>query len=390
LQEVCRDVVQRMTDSILGLASPDRHDRLFPADPKVFVTNPLSVGYGACGVAYVLHKVKGHVPDGVIAWILRQSRDVKTCPPGLYLGLAGVAWVLWDVGRHDEALELMRQNAAHPALEESPDMFYGLAGWGMTQLKFFAATGDRQYLDWAIRAGDTLARTAKEEDGRLHWPDAGGNVVYGFGHGASGISLFLLYLHLATQDEKYLELGRRALDFDLAAAEQNPEGASTWRMRRSPAAPWLPYFRHGTAGVGMAVVRYYWHLREPRYREALDLMLPDVDRKYAIMLGRFTGLTGIGEFLLDLEATEGYESAAREGLKKLVSGLLLFQVETEKVLCFPGYELFRLSCDLATGSAGIALFLHRYLNKHPQAFLVDELFGAGVSRSALDVQAAAS
>ena len=136
----------------------------------------------------------------------------------------------------------------------------------------------------------------------------------------------------------------------------------------------LPYLRYGTAGVGLATVRYHWLLGEARYREALERMHPDVDRKYAIFPGRSIGLAGMGEFLLDLAATPGFEQRAEASLRRLISGLLLFQVETEKGTGFPGYELHRLSADVGTGSAGVALFLHRYLTRRPADFLVDEIF----------------
>src|SRR5262249_5059674 len=152
---------------------------------------------------------------------------------------------------------------------------------------------------------------------------------------------------------------------DLAQAETTPEGYATWRIRRHPTATMLPYLRYGTAGVGLATVRYQWLLGEAQYREALERMHPDVNRKYAVFPGRFIGLTGMGEFLLDLAVTPGFEARAEASLQRLISGLLLFEVETEKGSGFPGYELFRLSTDVGTGSAGIALFLHRYLTRRP-------------------------
>jgi serine/threonine protein kinase len=374
LSASCAEILRATVDHFLQVASVDRSDRLFPADPKVFLTNPLSLAYGASGVAYAIKTLTGSVPQNITDWILRQKIGAENYPPGLYLGLTGIAWVFWELGFTDLAERLMHDSEGHPILEESPDIFYGLAGWGMAQLRFFLNTRDERYLDQALLAGTALARTAKEEDGRCYWPQADGGIALGFGHGASGISLFLLYLYLATQDEQYLDLGRRALDFDLAAVASNGEGALTWRMNRASTAVLLPYLRYGTAGVGLATVRYHWLLGERRYREALEQMHPDVDRKYAIFPGRSIGLAGMGEFLLDLAATDGFEERANASLERIVSGLLLFQVRTEKGLGFPGYELFRLSADHATGSAGIALFLHRYLTRRKGDFLVDELF----------------
>ena len=52
-----------------SVADFEREDRLFPADPMVFDTNPLSLGHGACGVAYVMHKLRGQVDERVLDWI---------------------------------------------------------------------------------------------------------------------------------------------------------------------------------------------------------------------------------------------------------------------------------------------------------------------------------
>src|SRR4029077_2305022 len=101
-------------------------------------------------------------------------------------------------------------------------------------------------------------------------------------------------------------------------------------------------------------------------------MLPDANRKYGISPGRFIGLSGIGEFLLALWELESYRTSCSEALRRLISGILLFQVNTAKGAAFPGYELYRFSCDFATGSAGIALFLHQYLNWNSTAFSLDE------------------
>jgi hypothetical protein len=67
---------------------------------------------------------------------------------------------------------------------------------------------------------------------------------------------------------------------------------------------------------------------------------------------------------------------------KIASGISLFRVDRPTGTAFPGEELIRLSCDYGTGSAGIALFLHRLLNGGPTPYMVDELL-AGRAASAL-------
>ncbi len=378
--EAAQKSIQGVVEHILNVTSYDRTDRLFPSDPKIFVTNPLSIAFGACGVAWALKKITGDVPSRVTEWMLQQPVNADLYPPGLYLGMAGIAWVFKELGLQQEAEELMRMSWEHPALTEAPDIFYGLAGWGIAQLRFFFDTSNEEYLAQAKRAGDLLLASAKEENGRCYWSQSGNAVTLGFAHGSSGISVFLLYLYLATGEERYLNMGKRALDFDIAAAIPNAEGAISWPVRRVPGAPGVPYFRYGSAGVGLALVRYYRALGLPQYREILEKMFPDTCRKYGIYPGRFIGLAGIGEFLLDLGEIEPFAAKCHEALQRNIAGTLLFQVDTENGVAFPGYELYRFSCDFATGSAGIALSLHRYLTRRTSDFFLDELMAGATTK----------
>lgn len=373
MRQACRETVDGVVEHILASATYERKDRLFPSDPKVFLTNPLNIAFGACGVAWALKKMTGGVPSRAIEWMLRQPIDTKQYPPGLYFGTAGIAWVFKELGLQEKAEELMRLTWNHPGLAESPDMFYGLAGWGMAQLRFFLDTGNEKYLQQAIRAAEMLESTAQEENGHCHWSPTGSPVALGFAHGASGISIFLLYLYLATGDSRFLDLGKRALEFDIAATVPNLDGNLSLQVRRLPGAPGAPYLRYGSSGLGMAMVRYYRALGDPRYLNILNDLLPDACRKYGISPGRFIGLSGIGEFLLPLAELEPFHAKCSEALQRLITGIMLFRVKTPGGMAFPGYELYRLSCDFATGSAGIALFLHDYLTGSNSSFLLDDL-----------------
>src|SRR5205807_10122115 len=55
-------VINGIQDHILATASYSRKDRLFPADPKLFSTNALSLAYGASGIVYALNKISNHFP----------------------------------------------------------------------------------------------------------------------------------------------------------------------------------------------------------------------------------------------------------------------------------------------------------------------------------------
>jgi hypothetical protein len=370
----------RMVAYIRSTADPARADRLFPAAPMVFETNPLSVAFGACGVAYALHRVGGSAGDETLDWIERQPVTPEAYPPGLYLGSAGIAWVLLELGRRERAEALLRASDDHPLRWSSPDLFYGAAGRGMTHLRFFLSTGDERYLARAREAGEFLLGSRKSEDGRSWWM-AEEREYCGMGHGGSGISLYLLYLSLASGDDRYLHAGREGIEHVISRAIRTPEGALTWTVQEGHRT-YTPYWRWGTAGVGAAVLRYWAVLGDPRYRAALDGLIPDVHRKYSIFPGLHLGLAGMADFLLDAEAfgLPGGEGGERLAARPL-SGMLHFKVRREAGIAFPGETRSRISCDLATGSAGMALVLDRWHRGTGPAFMLDELLPAGRTRS---------
>jgi hypothetical protein len=372
-----RAAVEGSVRYILGHCTPERNDRLFPCDAKVFATNPLSLAYGACGTAYALHKVTGLERPEIADWILRREVSAEQYAPGLYLGMAGIAWTLLELGRPEPAKKILALSASHP-VALTADVFYGLAGWGMAQLKFHLSTGETQYLEAAVTAGRQLLATRVAAGGAAHWatPD---EQIFGFAHGASGISVFLLYLYLASGEEEFLHAGREALEFDLAQAVDMGEGL-LWPSRTGPTRVVVPYWRYGSAGVGTALLRYQRVVPEERYRSLLHSIRIAAARKYAIFPARGFGLAGLGEFLLDMAALGGGGEAQEclAAARKVASGILLFRLEKgSEGIAFPGADLWKISCDYSTGSAGIALFLDRLLTRRPPDFMLDELLPAG-------------
>lgn len=199
-----------------------------------------------------------------------------------------------------------------------------------------------------------------------------GAVYFGFAHGASGVSLFLLYLYLVTGKEEFLDVGRRGLDFDLSKGLRTKDGGLTWKMSDAPVSATVPYWRYGTAGIGMVVLRYHRVVNEQRYRTILKQIIVDADRKYTIFPGRFFGLAGLGEFFLDLLELNDECPTALESAWKVASGILLFKLDRNEGVAFPGEELMRISCDYGTGSAGIALFFHRLATRSEAPFMLDQ------------------
>lgn len=355
-------------DGILNYihASADFHrqDRLFPADPNVFVTNPLSITNGAVGIAYALSRITGEVPESIIPWILSQSITPEQYAPGLYIGSSGIAWGLWELGLHEIALQTMRATLDHPLLWDSADMLYGAAGRGMACLHFYLATGDQEWLDQAVEVGEWLLRSKVEDDQGYSWPAEEGNVWLGYGRGASGIALYLLSLSLASEESLFLSAGKKALAYDLAQERELPSGKIG--IPRTPASAEgsrhrnvvSSYWSDGTAGVCTTLIRFWASTRDLTYLDKLKQFIPDTFRKYTAFPSLFLGLAGLGNTLLDVYDFTGDEYYLQKA-QLVAKGVSLFSIKRASGIAFPGHQLYRISTDFGTGSAGIALFYHR-------------------------------
>jgi hypothetical protein len=385
LRERAEDTLRGISQYILATADPTRDDRLFPADPWVFETNPMSVAYGACGVAHVLRRVNGHVPPFVRGWLLRAPIVSSRFPPGLYLGQAGIAWVFSELGYTELALATMREASRHELLLASPNVFTGAAGFGLACLHLWRQTDDQFLLDEAVRIGTWLAGQRRQDEHGSFWPDDNGDRHIGYAFGSSGISAFLLYLHLATGDPEILTTGRDALRFDLghagyidgqfagfpALADEDPEAGRVLKN----------YWDEGSAGVAAIIARYLTVVQDPVLSRALSEITPDARRKYAVLPQLFHGLAGLGDFLLDMWEFSGDADHLNEAWR-VAEGVLLFRITQPEGFVFPGEQALRETTDLASGSAGVGMFLHRLLHTRTGArsngnFLPDELLPDG-------------
>ena len=374
-EEMATPDVSRFTiDYIESVADYERSDRLFPADPRVFQTNPLSVAYGASGIAYAFHRVRGSVPDAAVAWMLDRLREDRDYPPGLYVGLSGVSWVLYELGATEEAENILKRTHHDERALHASDLFAGASGWGLANLKMFLQTQDELYLDQAVRAAKRLLETRRSDDGSgtVYWPQ-GPRRQYGLAHGSSGAALFLLYLYLATGDSVFLDVGRAALEYEISKTFKTRDGGRGLSRFEGQNYVKYPYWRYGSAGLGCVIVRYLAALHDPAHREVLDGIVLDADTKYASFCGFFIGLAGIGQFFQDAQRILG-EPRFGVAARHVADGVNLFQIRRPGGIAFPGDGGFRISCDFATGGAGVAVVLDGLMAPTKEApFMLDEL-----------------
>jgi hypothetical protein len=361
----CDELSNELGRFLLANVREDSEEALFPADPFVHRTNPLSLGFGACGVLYSLDTCGHEIPQGAYDWLERRLDEVKPedLAPGLLTGAAGIAWCLRELGFEDRAAELMNRANESPLLRRHHSYFYGMAGVGMANLHLYLRTKDDAYLAVARELADALRETAQESDRGLYW-ESSGIVQVGFGYGQSGVALFFLRLFELTGDEDHLVTGRRALEFDLSHGEQSEMGGVSFPCVPSDSTL-VPYLEEGTAGVAKVAIRFgMW--------EETDGMFTNVHRKYSGFAGMLYGLAGMLDAFTDGFVLSGNRKFLEMG-KRPASGLRdLYLVERPDGLATPGEGLFRITCDYGTGVAGVMRALHRYAHLEKTDFALDE------------------
>lgn len=366
--------LERIATSILSMYTPERSDRLFHVSP--ISGHYLSVSAGAMGVVKFLGNSGHDATKEIVDDALLRIQYTDSIPAGLFNGLAGIAWVLLELGLGEEARTVYKRVMEHPNLYHSPDMYGGLAGVGMSCLKFWIETNDGAYLDDARIIGSWLLDNVHLSEKGARWGHEDFKWPIGYAHGSSGVSMFFLYLSLADSEPEYRSVGLKAIEYDLAHAVMNlNEGYLSFPTFAGE--PILhPYWYTGSSGIGTALLRYRAVSPDSATSAFLEKVIPDVKRRYSVTPGLLTGLAGIANFLMDCRQF-GLESITESAVAECVESIRLFEIETEAGPTggYPGPFLVRLAADYAYGSAGIGSVLHRSkkCNTKNFNFLLDEL-----------------
>ncbi|HKN98692.1 MAG TPA: class III lanthionine synthetase LanKC, partial [Pseudonocardiaceae bacterium] len=231
---------------VAGLLSPDHPDGVVPFGPQSYHTNPLSVGHGLAGVVHAL-RIAGVPAPELTERLAREAwRHRATLPPGLLVGLAGIAWVLADAGRVAEARSLLAVADDHPVLPGHATLGFGKAGVGLAHLALYGHTSDEFHLDRAADLAGSIPRDASLTG------ELGQHNATGLLYGRAGIALLDYYLARLTGGG--LDDGRTLLaeELDRAVTE---DGGLLFPVSEKDARL-MPYLYVGSAGVGMVASRY--------------------------------------------------------------------------------------------------------------------------------------
>jgi hypothetical protein len=225
------------------------------------------------------------------------------------------------------------------------DLHGGLSGIALALLHLGDTTGETRLHEAGLRAADIVAdrplpRTSERKAGRA-----------GLLRGSSGPALLFIRMFERTDDPGYLDLAAAALGADLDRCVLNPKGAlqvdEGWRA--------MPYLDGGSVGIGLVINDYLAHRSVARFEHAADAITTAACSAYYAQPGLFKGRAGMMLYLAHGH-TAG-QAAADPRIASHVRRLAWHAIGYRGGIAFPGDTLFRLSMDLATGTAGVLLSL---------------------------------
>ncbi len=335
---------------ILGAATPQRADRLYPGDPTQFVTGGIALRTGAAGVLLALHQAGVSVPGEHVDWLARTARSPQRAGrTGLYDGRHGVALVLDLLGRHDDAMHTLALARAEGDRVPAAGLLGGRAGIALSLLYFGRRTGDPALIDAALVLAEDLAALVSDRFNGLGPAGLRPPGKPGLMRGPSGVALALLHLYEHTGEDRWLDLAQTALHHDLDRCKYLPDGT----LHVLDEGRYLAYVDKGSGGMAM-VMREYLRYREfDPFEQAVQAVRRASAVRYVFQPGLFEGRAGVLAVLCQLG-----DPADKPVLHRHVADLAWHAVTHQGRLAFPGAGLLRLSTDLATGSAGVLLALH--------------------------------
>ena len=364
------DCIDGIKAHLEGLADFSRQDRLWPASPTVFTTNGINLQCGAAGPAFFFLRSDKQVKSSILDWIDAQAIRGRA-PPGLHSGLSGVAMLFQQAGRPDRAAEYMDNISKRDDLYEAHGLYFGAAGLGLANLLMHKATGRELYLERALNIADKLIAMSSTRDTGRYWT-TGKRLAVGLGEGQSGVALFFLYLSIASSSSKYLKAGREALAFDIAH-KVDLAGKVLWQHYEdsAPGEPNSPHTWFGTSGIGSVALRYHAWTGDTELLELSQKCAASVSTRFTNKLWQYQGLSGFGEYLLDMAAFTG-DDIYRNSAFLQAKTLLVHGFRHENGIAFAGLALLRICCDYGFGSSGIGMFLHRLLTRSPRLLTLDD------------------
>jgi hypothetical protein len=363
--------------------------RLWPTDDSAIASDPFAVQHGAAGGLAVLVRAQRSQPDprlqdGIAAaaeWIGHHMAREPRLLPGLYYGHAGTAWALLDAGGllADRCIMHTAEQIAQrlPVQWPNMDVCHGTAGAGLTQLRFFEATGHPSYLDRALQAADVITAAAERHDGLLMWPiprdfpsRLAGARHFGFAHGVAGVGAFLLAAGRASGVARYTDLAEEAAATLMATAELM-NGAAYWPME--PGGKRRTHWCSGSSGVASFLLRVCRQTGDPGPYTLVEAAAVAVHRaRWRVGPSQCHGLAGDADLLLDL-AEDGDQARFRAWAEDLAGCIYARNAIRSGRTLAPNDTGTDVVPDYGVGVAGVLAFLIRLRHGGGRMWLPDAL-----------------
>ena len=315
---------------------------------------------GRAGVVLAQQRIGVRPADGDVDALRKTAREWPGQEaPGLLNGVAGVALTLSEVGAQRDDVQRDAVAAAGKALESALgrrrlDLAAGQAGVILAALEVAKTAGDSELMDRAVAAyrrldacltPDGSAWTSLCRRRGLFW-------------GLTGVALMDLVAHAATGAEEPLARARVRVRADLDACVTTATGEVMVDDREKNRV--LPYTEWGSAGVLLIASALERVTGEPVLTsQERDGIIKACSSEFYIYPGLDHGRAGI---LVTLTAAGEHYRAEADRQAGLLLDSLLTHDEHALVI---GDGMIRLSSDLGTGAAGVALALHAYQTRQP-------------------------
>ena len=331
-------------------------DGAFPGDISQMAAGVHEViTTGRAGVVLAQQRIGVQPADGDVDALRKTAKQWPGKEaPGLLNGLAGVALTLSEVDAQRDAVA-----AAGRALESAVgrrrlDLAAGQAGVILAALEVAKTSGDSGLMDRAVAAYRRL-------DACLT-PDGSAWTVLcrrrGLFWGLTGVALTDLVAHAVTGAEEPLVRARVRLRADLDACVTMATGEVMIDDREKNRV--LPYTEWGSAGLLLVASALERVTGEPVLTpQERDGIIKACSGEFYIYPGLDHGRAGI---LVTLTAAGEHYRVEADRQAGLLLDSLLTHGEHALVI---GDGLIRLSSDLGTGAAGVALALHAYRSQQP-------------------------
>jgi lantibiotic modifying enzyme len=240
-----------------------------------------------------------------------------------------------------------------------------MAGVGMANLHSYHRTNNPYYLAMAEELAECLLESAQENEAGVYW-ETDGLVHIGYGYGQSGVALFLLRLYQILREKPVLLWrGQRALEFDLSHGVEEEKGVISFPSRPLDTT-FLPYLEEGSAGIAKVAIRY-------GMLDKMEQILSEVHRKYAGFSGLLYGLGSFIDVLTDAFLFS-HDVKFLEMAKRPIAGIRdIYLMRQLQGSATPGDGLLRVSCDYATGVAGVLRTLDRFTRRDKADFVLDDV-----------------